>query len=219
MAVRNVVAELAVAYEARARHAMTVDAVGGVDAVRRIEAGARYDFVVLAASAIDQLAASGLVDPGTRTDVARSRIAVAVPAAAPRPDIGSEAAVRDAMLAARSIGYSTGPSGRHLAQLIERWNIRDALRERLIEAPPGVSVGTLIARGDVELGFQQASELIDVAGIDVIGFLPADIQQATVFAAAAGGGTDRADAVRAWLAFLASREADATKHRHAMEPA
>jgi molybdate transport system substrate-binding protein len=219
MAVRSVVAELAVAYEARARRSVTVEAVGGVDAVRRIEAGARYDFIVLAADAIDRLAASGFVDPGTRIDVARSRIAVAVQAAAPRPDIGSEAAVRAAMLAARSIGYSTGPSGRHLAQLIERWKLGDALRGRLIEAPPGVSVGTLIARGDVEIGFQQASELIDVPGIDVVGFLPAEIQQATVFAAAAGIGTDRADAVRAWLAFLASPEADATKLRHAMEPA
>ena len=158
--------------------------VGGVDAARRVDDGEAFDFVVLAADAIEQLAAGGRVDPGSRTDLARSGVAIAVAAGAPRPDVGSESAVRDAVLRARSIGYSTGPSGAHLVRLFERWGIADAIAPRIVQAPPGVPVGTLVARGDVELGFQQLSELMHLPGIDVIGLLPPEIQVVTVFSAA-----------------------------------
>jgi molybdate transport system substrate-binding protein len=218
MATRRVLGELAAAYERQSGQRVVVESVGGVDAVRRIEAGEAFDFVVLAAEAIDKLAATGRIDPDTRFDIARSRVAIAVPAGARRPDLTSGQAVRDAVLAARSIGYSTGPSGRHLARLFARWGIADTIATRLVEAPPGVPVGTLVARADVEMGFQQLSELIDLPGIDVVGTLPLEIQEITVFSGAACVASARRAAAKALLSFCTSPAANAAKHRHGMEP-
>jgi molybdate transport system substrate-binding protein len=219
MAMRQVLAELADAYEQRSRQRVAIVSVGGVEAARRIKDGEPFDFVVLAVDAIEQLASDGRVDPGSRTDLARSGVAIAVASGAPRPDVGSEAAIRDAVLRARSIGYSTGPSGAHLVRLFERWGIADAIAPRIVQAPPGIPVGALVASGDVELGFQQLSELMYLPGIDVIGPLPPEIQVVTVFSAAACTASNRGAAAYALLGFLASPEGDAVKRRHGMEPA
>ena len=219
MATRLVLGELADAYGAQYRQPVAIVAVGGVDAIRRIEAGEAFDFAVLAADAIDRLGRAGYVDASSRVDIARSPIAVAVAAGARRFDIGDECAVRDAVLDARSIGYSTGPSGAHLLQLFERWGIADHIRPRLVQAPTGVAVGTLIARGDVELGFQQLSELMHVAGIEVLGPLPPAIQAITVFAGATCVASTRPGVARDVLAFFASPAAEAARKRHGLEPA
>src|SRR5690606_39400908 len=100
---------------------------------------------------------------------------------APRPDLGSEAAVKQAVEAARSLSYSTGPSGRHLEKVFERWGILDAIRDRIVVPPPGVPVASLVAEGKAEIGFQQLSELIGRDGIDVLGLVPAAIQSVTIF--------------------------------------
>ena len=218
MAMRQVLTELADAYEQRSKQPVSIVSVSGVDAARRVGDGEAFDFVVLAADAIEKLAASGRVDPASRIDLARSGVAIAVPAGAPRPDIGSEEAVRDAVLRARSLGYSTGPSGLHLARLFERWGIAEAIAPRIVQAPPGVPVGTLAASGAVALCFQQLSELMDLPGIDVVGPLPPAIQLITVFSAAVCTASRRGAAAHATLAFLASAEGDAAKRRHGMEP-
>ena len=219
MAMRNVLAELGDAYERQSGQPVSFVSVGGVDAARRVDDGEAFDFVVLAADVIEQLAAGGRVDVGSRTDLARSAVAIAVAAGATRPDVSSESAIRDAVLRARSIGYSTGPSGAHLVRLFERWGIADAIAPRIVQASPGFLVGTLVARGDAELGFQQLSELMHLPGIDVIGLLPAEIQVETVFSAAVCTASNCPAAAKAWLSFLASPEADAAKRRHGMEPA
>lgn len=219
MAMRQVLAELGDAYERQAGQRVEIVSVGGVEAARRVEDGEAFDFVVLAADAIERLTGGGRVDPRSRTDLARSGVAMAVAAGAPRPRVGSEAEVRDTVLKARSIGYSSGPSGAHLVRLFERWGIADAIAPRLVQASPGVPVATLVARGDVELGFQQLSELMHLPGIDVIGALPAEIQVATVFSAAVCIASNSSAAATAFVSFLASPEADTTKRRHGMEPA
>jgi molybdate transport system substrate-binding protein len=219
MAMRQVLSELGEAYRLQSGVRLVLESVGGVDALRRVQAGEAFDFVVLAADAIDQLAASGRVDAASRTALARSGIVMAVAAGSPRPDIASESAVRAAVLRARAIGYSTGPSGAHLSRLFERWGIADTIAPRLVQAPPGVPVGTLLARGDVEVGFQQLSELMHAPGVDVIGALPPDIQAVTTFSGAICTTSKRLDGTRALLSFLASPAADATKGRHGMEPA
>ena len=219
MAMRDVLTELAAAYEQRSRQRVAVTSLGGVEAARRVNDGEAFDFVVLAAAAIERLAAEGRVDPGSRADLARSGVAIAVAAGAPRPDVGSEAALRDAVLRARSIGYSTGPSGAYLARLFESWGLTELIAPRFVQAPPGVAVGTLVARGDVELGFQQSSELLHLPGVDVVGPLPPEIQLVTVFSAAVCSASRQHAATRMLLGFLASSEGDAVKRRHGMEPA
>ena len=219
MAMRHVLTELSDAYERQSGQPVAVVSAGGVDAARRVEDGEAFDFVVLAASAIEKLAAGGRVDPESRTDLARSPVAMAVAAGATRPDISSEPAIRDAVLRARSIGYSTGPSGEHLVGLFKRWGIADLSAPRIVQAPPGVPVATLVARGDVELCFQQLSELMHVPGVDVIGLLPPEIQLTTVFAAAVCRTSSCPVDAAALLSFLASSEAAAAKRRHGMEPA
>jgi molybdate transport system substrate-binding protein len=219
MAMRHVLTELTEAYEHRSGQRVTILSVGGVEAARRINDGEAFHFVVLAADAIEQLASKNRVDPGSRTDLARSGVAIAVAAGATRPDISNESAVRDAVLRARSIGYSTGPSGAHIVRLFERWGIADAIAPRIVQASPGIPVGTLVARGEVELGFQQLSELMHLPDIDVVGLLPPEIQVATVFSAAVCTASSCPAAAKALLSFLASSEADAAKGRHGMEPA
>ncbi|MCS7100142.1 MAG: substrate-binding domain-containing protein, partial [Burkholderiaceae bacterium] len=121
MATRHLLAELAQTYRAERGVPVRIESVGGVDAARRVAAGEPFDFAVLASDAIDRLIAAGHLVPASRTDVVRSPVAVAVRSGAARPDIGSEAALRATVLAARAIGYSTGPSGNGLLALFERW--------------------------------------------------------------------------------------------------
>lgn len=219
MATRALLADLAAAYRQRSGVDVSFESLGGVDAARRVEAGEAFDLVVLAADAIDKLLASGRAAAGSRSDLVQSAVAVAVRAGAPRPDIGSEAALRQALLQARSIGYSTGPSGVALLKLFERWGLADVLRERLLQSPPGVPVGALVARGEVELGFQQRSELMHLPGIELLGEMPAGTQILTTFAAALCTASTQPGAVRELLAFLGSPDTAALKRRHGFEPA
>ncbi|REE21455.1 molybdate transport system substrate-binding protein [Paraburkholderia sp. BL27I4N3] len=219
MATRQLLAELVKEYGRISGRRVAIESVGGVDAARRVQAGEPLDIVVLAADALDRLAAAGRIDPASRIELVRSGVAIAVVAGAPRPEIGTEAALRDTILAARSIGYSTGPSGSHLGRLFERWGIAETIAPRIVQAPPGVPVGILVARGDVELGFQQLSELMHLPGIDVIGSLPPEVQIITTFSAAICMASRERDASRAFLSFLASPAASPAKLRHGMEPA
>ena len=134
-------------------------------------------------------------------------------------DPRAAATQRPTVLAAPTIGYSTGPSGVALQKLFERWGIADEIKSRIVQARPGVPVGSMIASGEVALGFQQLSELIHVEGIRIVGGLPAAIAIDTVFSAGVVTGSAHADAVQRLLAFMASPEAEAAKRRQGMEPA
>ncbi|WP_240766246.1 substrate-binding domain-containing protein [Paraburkholderia flava] len=219
MATRHLLAELVGEYERVTGQAVSIESVGGVDAASRVRNGEPFDIVVLAADAIEKLNADGHLVPGSRVDVARSGVAIAVAAGVRRPAIETEAELREAVLAARTIGYSTGPSGTHLVRLFERWGIAETIAPRIVQAPPGVPVGTLVANGEVELGFQQLSELLNLPGIDVIGPLPDDAQIVTVFSAAICKTSTQKEAAQALLSFLASAQTDAVKRNHGMEPA
>jgi molybdate transport system substrate-binding protein len=215
MATRALLAELSVAYGLP----VSIEAVGGVDAAKRVMAGEAFDVVVLASDAIDKLMAAGRVVAGSKVNLVHSGVAVAVPTGAERPDITSEEAVKRAVLAAPTLGYSTGPSGVQLAKLFERWGIAGQIAPRLVQAPPGVPVGALVARGEVALGFQQLSELMNLQGIDVIGPLPPAIQITTTFSAGVCAASTQPDAARALLAYLASPEVAPIKQSHGMETA
>ena len=219
MATRQVLADLVAAYQQQSDVVVTIESVGGVDAARRVQAGESFDFVVLASDAIDKLITSGHIDAHSKTDLVHSGVAVAVRAGAAHPDISTEDALRQAVQSAHSLSYSTGPSGVALARLFERWGIADEIKSRIVQAPPGVPVGALVARGDVELGFQQLSELIHIEGIDLLGPLPAAVQITTTFTAGLCPGSSQAAAVRGLLDFMASPAAAEAKQRQGMEPA
>lgn len=219
MATRALLAELAAAYEHQSAQAVAIESVGGVDAARRVQAGEAFDVVVLASDAIDRLLQSGHAVAGSKVDLVHSGVAIAVAAGAPRPEIGSEEALRRAVQQARSVGYSTGPSGVALARLFERWGLADEIRERIVTPPPGVPVGHLVARGEVELGFQQLSELMHLPGIDVIGAMPEPLQIVTTFSAAVCTAAAQPEAARRLIAFMASPAAGEAKRRQGMDPA
>lgn len=219
MATRQVLADLAAACQQQTGRSVAIESVGGVDAARRVQAGEAFDVVFLASDAIDKLVAGGHALAGSRVDLVRSSVAVAVRAGAKHPDISSEDALRQAVLAAPTIGYSTGPSGTALLQLFERWGIAGQVRERTVQAKPGIPVGSMVASGDVALGFQQFSELKDLAGIEVLGPLPPAVQITTLFSGAVCATCTQPQAVRELLACMAAPAAAGIKRRHGMDPA
>jgi molybdate transport system substrate-binding protein len=217
MATRALLAELVAGYEARTGVKVHIESVGGVDAAKRVAAGEVFDLVLLASDALDKLATAGHVRPG-RVDYVHSPVAIAVPAGAPLPDVGSEAALRASVEAASTIGYSTGPSGQHLLRLFQRWGLADALASRTVQAKPGVPVGSQVASGEVALGFQQLSELQGLPGIAIVGLLPADCACVTTFSGCVAASSAQPEQAQAFLAYLNSPDTAAIKHRHGMTP-
>ncbi len=219
MATRQLLADLIAQFQLTSQQRVTAESVGGVDAARRVRAGEAFDIVFLSANAIEDLIEAGRIVAGSRIDLVKSGVAVAVRSGSPRPDIGSESAVRRAVVEARSLSYSTGPSGVHLTKLFERWGIADDIKDRIVQAPPGIPVGTLVAEGKAELGFQQLSELMSLPGIDVLGPLPSAIQTVTTFSAGLAAASTQPEAARALLGFMASPAAAGPKVKNGMEPA
>lgn len=216
MATRLLLADLANQWRCTSGLQATIESIGGVDAAKRVQAGEAFDGVILAGEAIDKLMGSGQVVRGSRVDLVSSSVAVAVKAGSPVPDISSEAALRSAIKAAPTIGYSTGPSGVAIIELFERWGLSQALKSKMIQAPPGVPVGTLVARGELALGFQQLSELMSLEGITVVGTLPEAVAITTVFSAGICTASIQRPRVADFFAFMASSHADSTKQRHGM---
>jgi molybdate transport system substrate-binding protein len=218
MATRHVLRDLVAAFAAESSEpAVSVESMGGVEAAKRVAAAEPFDVVVLASAALEKLAGDGHVLPGSIVPLVQSPIAIAVRTGARRPPIESEEDVKRAVLSARTIGYSTGPSGDHLTGIFERWGIADALTGRLVQAPPGTPVASLIAAGAVELGFQQLSELMSVEGVHVLGPLPRGIQSMTTFAGGVTVASTQPDAASAVLEFMASPGAAEIKRRHGMD--
>ena len=220
MATRHLLADLVAALSAASGHTdVLVESMGGVDAAKRVAAGEPFDGAVLASGAIDTLIAKGAVIAGSRVDLVTSPMAAAVRTGTTPPSIESEDAVKAAVLSARHIGYSTGPSGDHLLQLFERWSISAAVKDRLVQARPGIPVASLVAGGEADLGFQQLSELLNVEGVEVVGLLPAPIQGTTTFSGGISLVSTRPDRVREVLSFMASPAVASIKRQHGMDPA
>lgn len=216
MATRQLLAELAALYEQRESVTVQFESVGGVTAASRVSDGEAFDVVVLAAAAIDKLIDQGAAVAGSRVDIVRSGVAIAVAGDAPAPDIGSVASLQHALRAARAIGYSTGPSGTALLDYIDGWGLRDVLTEKLVQAPAGVPVGELLARGEVTLGFQQRSELMHLPGIRIIGGMPPGAEIDTVFSAAMCTVCSQREDAGKLIAFLASDAAGEARRANGM---
>lgn len=219
MATREVLAELAAHFQRETGCSVDLESAGGVDVARRVQAGEPVDVVVLASNAIDDLVRSGRLLAASRMDLVKSGIAMAVRAGTPQPEIGSPEAVKAAILHASSISYSTGPSGVYLVALFERWGIYGQIESRIVQPPPGVPVGSLVAKGEVALGFQQLSELLNLPGIAVLGLLPAAIQSITTFSGAIAATSDKEQDARRLLHFMRDPQAATAVRRQGMEPA
>lgn len=222
MATRHVLADLMAAAVDAGLPAVDVESVGGVDAEQRVAAGEAFDLVFLASGALARLAESGHADAGTVAPLVLSQVAVAVPSGSDEPAALPDGAafedadgVRAALRAATRIGYSTGPSGTALVRMIDEWGMTGEVGARLVQARPGIPVARSLADGDVDLGFQQLSELVGQPGVRILGVLPPDCAIDTVFSGAVA--TTSADPIAAarLLAFLASPEASAIKQSHA----
>jgi molybdate transport system substrate-binding protein len=219
MATRELLAEMLSLYERQTGQSVVSEAAGGVDVAKRVQAGEAADVVVLASNAIDKLMADNKVLAGSRVDLVRSGISVAVKQGSEAPDIESEDALKTAVQSARTLSYSTGPSGVYLEKMFERWGILDAIRSRIVVPPPGVPVATLVAGGSVELGFQQLSELMNVRGVRVVGPLPPAVQSMTIFSGGVAASSGHPSASRALLDFMASPALSGLRLRQGMEDA
>jgi molybdate transport system substrate-binding protein len=210
--------ELAPQFEKASGHKVTTVFTGTLDALKRLSNGETYDLLIMARQQIDELSQSGKVVAGSRTDVAKSGVGVAVGKGKPKPDISTVDALKKTLLAARSIGYSTGPSGLYVVTMFQKMGIADEVKSKLKQTPTGVFVGSIIASGEAEIGFQQVSELTFFPGIDYVGPIPAEIQLITVFSAGIPTGTKQADAAKSLVSFITAPAAAAVFKKHALDP-
>jgi molybdate transport system substrate-binding protein len=184
----------------------------------RLQRGERIDVLIMVGYALGDLIRQGKVGGDSRVDLARSGIGVVVRAGAPKPDVSSVDALRRTLIAAKSIAYSDSASGVYISsEMFKRLGIADqvASKARMIPAEP---VGAVVARGEAEIGFQQISELKPIAGIDLVGPLPPELQQFTIFSAGVVVGAREPEAARSLIRFLASPFSAPAIRASGMEP-
>ena len=188
----------------------------------RLARGETADVVILDGGSADELAKRGLVRAGTKVDLARSQIGMVVRAGVAKPNIGSVEAFRRMLLAVKSIGYSDSASGTYLSTtLFAKLGVADQVagKSRKVRGPPsGEPVAAVVARGELEIGFQQVSELIDIPGVTFVGAIPSELQPGFSFAGAITAAAQQPDAARALLRFLASPEAASTILKAGLTP-
>ncbi len=185
----------------------------------RLKRGEPIDVIILASPGLETLIKDGMVDASTRVDLVRSLIAMAVKTGAPKPDISTLEAFKRTLLAAKSIGSSDSASGVYLrSELFPRLGVADQIRNKSKVIEAFERVGDAVARGDVEIGFQQVSELKPVPGITIVGPLPEGAQQVTIFAAAIPKGAKNAEAARRLIQFLSSPAVAPVVEQTGLEP-
>jgi molybdate transport system substrate-binding protein len=210
--------DLLPAFEKATGNTVKIVYTGTLDVKKRIAAGEQFDVLIMAGTDLDGFLADGTLAPGSRVDLAKSGVGVGVKTGAPKPDISTTDAFKKALLAAKSIGYSTGPSGNYVVGLFDRLGIADQVKPKLKQTPTGVFVGTITANGDVEIGIQQVSEMSQYPGVDYVGPLPADIQRMTVFSSGIAAKAKEPVAAKALIKYVTSPDAAATYKKRGMEP-
>jgi len=211
--------ELVAQFEKVSGHKVKTVFNGTLNVQKRLADGEPYDLIIMASPAIDEQIKLGRALAGSRVDLAKSGTGVAVRKGAAKPDIRSVDALKKTLLAAKSIGYSTGPSGLYMLSVFEKLGIADQVKGKLKQTPSGVFVGTLVATGEAEIGFQQVSELVHFQGIDFVGPLPGEVQRMTTFSAGLHSGAKERDAAKALVKFLTAPAAAPVIRKHGLEPA
>lgn len=218
IATKEAYLELVPQYEKATGHTVATTWSGTTAIMQKMAAGETYDLVFISSTELEQLIKQGKIVSGSRVDLAKSGIGIAVRKGAPRPDVRTADALKRALLAAETVGYTSGPSGVYMAGLIERMGIAAEIKPKHRTVPSGGTVGTIVASGKAEIGFQQVSELVHIPGIDYIGPLPAEIQCVTVFSCGLQTGATQPDAAKSFQKFLTTPAAVAAMQKHGLEP-
>ena len=209
--------ELVPQFERQTGNKVTALWVSTVEMMKRLKGGEVVDVVILSAPPIAELTKAGVIAAGSSVDLATCGVGVAVRAGAPKPDLSSGDALKRAVLAAKSIVYSHGPSGIYLDGLFQRMGIADEIKHK-VKRVQGQPSGEVVAQGEAEIGFQQVCELLPVPGIDFVGPLPADVQEITTFTAGVHAKSKAPEAATALLKFFTSPEAAPVIKSKGMEP-
>ena len=217
-ATEEIFAELVPQFEKSSGHKVVATFTGTANIKKQVAAGEVYDLVIVGGPEIDAFIQQGTIVPGSRTDLVKSGVGVAVRAGSPKPDISSSEALKKTLLAAKSVGISTGPSGVHMASLFERMGIADQIKPKLKQVPSVVSIGSVIVSGEADIVFQQISELIHYPGLDYIGPLPSEVQKITVYSAGIHSRAKQPEAAKALVKSLTALTAEMVIKKHGMEP-
>jgi len=215
---KDTVSELIPAFEKASGHKVIATFDTGPAIRKRLAAGEIYDVVITTSTEIDAFLKDGKLAAGSRTDLMKTGIGVAVRAGAPRPDISSPEALKRALLAAKAIGRSAGTSAEYIPAMLAHLGIADQTVPRLKQPPPGQQVPDLLTRGEVDIGLQQASELIHAPGIAYLGPLPGDLQRVTVYAAGIPAAARHPEAARALVEVLTGPAAAPVIRHNGMDP-
>jgi molybdate transport system substrate-binding protein len=208
MATKALLADLCDALWRRRTLSVQFESAGGIEVARSIRAGAKADLAVLSEEEMSDLAADALFEPGTLQPLFVSDVVAAVPEDLAAVPLATEKDLRAALVGAGRIAYSTGPSGKALRDLIERWDLVGVVEHKLVQARPGTPVASLLAEGGADLGFQQRSELSDLARIRVLGPLPGAAAIRSTFSGAVLARSTNSDSAREVLSFFGSKDAE-----------
>jgi len=217
--VKGALEALAPAFERETGHKLALKFDLAAAIKRRIEAGEDFDLAIITTAGIDDLAKQGKVDAATRTNIARSGVGIGIRAGAPRPDISTPDALKHALLAAKSIAWAKeGASGTYFAGVVQRMGIAEQIKPKLNLGTSGAHVGELLVKGQAELGALLVNELLAVPGVEVLGPLPAELQNYTVFTTGVSTGSKESAAAKALIKFLSSPAAAAVYKSKGQEP-
>ncbi len=218
-AMREVLDELVPMFERASGHKVTVSFLSGAVLPGKVREGAPADLVMTTPETIDDLVKAGKVEPGTRVDFVRSGAGVAVRTGAAKPDIATPEAFKNALLAAKTVGYSQGPSGVHFMTVLAKLGITADVKAKGVVPPLGQRVGALVAKGEAEIGVQQITELLLIPGIDFVGPLPKELQANIVYATATPANAKERQGAAALVKFLSSEPALPIIKKMGLEPA
>jgi molybdate transport system substrate-binding protein len=217
-AVKDGYASLAESFEKASGHKVVTTWTGTVNATKRVSGGEIFDLIIIGSDNIDQLVAAGKVAAGGRTDFAKVGVGVAVRAGLPKPDISTPDALRTTVLNAGSIAHSAGPSGAFVAQLLKGLGVAEQVASKVKQPSSGAEVAALVARGEVDLGFGQVSEFLNVEGLTDLGSLPESIQNYTIYAIGRHSAAPSPDAAIDFIKFLTSPDAAPAIRKMGMQP-
>jgi molybdate transport system substrate-binding protein len=221
-AFKQIVVALAPEFEKQTGHKLVIEneTVGAL--VKKIEGGEAFDVTFLSPAAVDDLIKKGKIADGSRVNIARVGVGVMVKEGAPKPDIGSVDAFKQAVLAAKSVAYidpaSGGSSGIYVAGLLDKLGIAEQIKPKA-KLQKGGHVSDLVKTGEAEIGIHQNSEIVGQAGVTLVGPLPKDIQNYTTYAVGLGSGTKQAEAAKAFIKVLTGPSAAAVLKAAGMEGA